>query len=49
MTREEYNYALSLPEDSPHLLSSYYNNALSKVNYKYALKSMLIKSISQRD
>lgn len=38
MSREEYEYAKSLPEDSPHLLSSYYNNALSKVNYKYVMK-----------
>ena len=38
MSKEEYDYALSLPDDSPHLLSSYYNNALSKVNYKYVVK-----------
>lgn len=38
MSREEYDYAKSLPDDSPHLLSSYYNNALSKVNYKYVMK-----------
>lgn len=38
MSKEEYDYAMTLPEDSPHLLSSYYNNALSKVNYKYVMK-----------
>ena len=38
MSKEEYDYAMSLPEDSPHLLSNYYNNALSKVNYKYVVK-----------
>lgn len=38
LTREEYEYAKSLPNDSPHLLSNYYNFALSKIKYEFALK-----------
>ena len=38
LTKEEYEYAKSLPEDSPHLLCSYYNYALSKIEFKYAIK-----------
>lgn len=38
LSREEYEYAKSLPNDSPHLLSNYYNFALSKIKYKFALK-----------
>lgn len=38
LTKEEYEYAKSLPKDSPHLLCNYYNFALSKVTYQYALK-----------
>lgn len=38
LTREEYEYAKSLPSDSPNLLCNYYNFALSKVTCKYAMK-----------
>lgn len=38
LTKEEYEYAKSLPSDSPHLLCSYYNFALSKVTCQYAMK-----------
>lgn len=38
LSKMEYEKALSLPDDSPNLLCNYYNYALSKVNYKYALK-----------
>lgn len=38
LTKEEYDYAKSLPADSPHLLCNYYNFALSKVTCKYAMK-----------
>ena len=38
LTKEEYEYAKSLPKNSPHLLCNYYNFALSKVTYQYALK-----------
>lgn len=38
LTKEEYEYAKSLPEDSPHLLCNYYNFALSKVTYQHAMK-----------
>lgn len=38
LTKEEYEYAKSLPLDSPHLLCNYYNFALSKVTCKYAMK-----------
>lgn len=37
-TREEYEYVKSLPEDSVHLLSTYNNFALEKVNYQYVVK-----------
>lgn len=38
LTKEKYEFAKSLSDDSPHLLCNYYNFALSKVTYKYALK-----------
>lgn len=38
LTDEEYAYAKTLPLDSPHLLCNYYNFALSKVTYQYAVK-----------
>ena len=38
LTKEEYDYACSLPADSPHLLCNYYNFALSKVTSDYAMK-----------
>lgn len=38
LTKEEYEYAKSLPSDSPNLLCNYYNFALSKVTCKYAMK-----------
>ena len=38
LSKEEYDYANGLSEDSPHLLCNYYNFALSKVSYKYVVK-----------
>lgn len=38
LTREEYEWVKQQPQDSPHLLCNYYNFALSKVTYMYALK-----------
>ena len=38
LSKEKFNEVRSLPEDNPHLLSSYYNFALSKVTADYALK-----------
>lgn len=38
LTKEEYDYVCSLPDDSPHLLCNYYNFALSKVTSEYAMK-----------
>jgi glycosyltransferase involved in cell wall biosynthesis len=38
LTKEEYNIAMSLPDDSPALLCNYYNFALAKVQYEYAIK-----------
>lgn len=38
LTKEEYDYASGLPDDAPGLLCNYYNYALSKVSYKYAVK-----------
>lgn len=38
LTEEEFRYASALPETSIHLLSNYYNYALSKASYRYALK-----------
>ena len=38
LTKEEYEYAKSLPDDSPSLLCNYYNFALSKVRCEYAIK-----------
>lgn len=38
LSQTDYEYARSLPKDSPHLLCNYYNFALSKVTYSHALK-----------
>lgn len=38
LTKDEYEYAKSLPKDSPHLLCNYYNFCLSKVTREYAVK-----------
>lgn len=38
LTKEEYEKAKLLPDDSPSLLCNYYNFALSKVRCKYAIK-----------
>lgn len=38
LSHEEFQYADSLPEDSPNLLCNYYNYCLSKVSYQYAIK-----------
>lgn len=38
LSKEEYEFAKSLPDDSPALLCNYYNFALSKVRYEYAIK-----------
>lgn len=38
LSKAEYEQAIRLPDDSPNLLCNYYNYALSKVNYRYALK-----------
>lgn len=38
LTREEYEFVKSLPEDDPRLLRSYYNYALDKVRYQWAVK-----------
>ena len=38
LTKAEYEYAKSLPNNSPHLLCNYYNFALSKVTYQHAMK-----------
>lgn len=38
LTKEEKDYAFSLPENSPRLYSSVCNSALSHVRYKYAVK-----------
>lgn len=38
LTRDEYEWVRRQPNDSPHLLCNYYNFALSKVGYMYALK-----------
>ena len=37
LTDEEYEYVKSLPDDSPYLLASYYNNALKYANYQYPI------------
>ncbi len=37
LTKEEFEYALSLPDDSPLLFCNQCNFALSKVSYKYAM------------
>ena len=38
LNKEEYEYAKMLPDGSPALLCNYYNFALSKVKYDYAIK-----------
>ena len=38
LSLDDYKKVVDLPEDSPHLLCNYYNFALSKVKYQYALK-----------
>lgn len=38
LTAEEMEYAISLPRDSIHLLSNYYNYTLSKASFQYAIK-----------
>ena len=38
LTKEEFEYAISLPEDSERLHSTQCNYALSKVTYQYAMK-----------
>lgn len=38
LSQDEYEMAKSLPDDSPSLLCNYYNFALSKVQYEYAIK-----------
>jgi len=38
LTKDEYDLAKKFPQDSPHLLCNYYNYALSKVSYRYAMK-----------
>ncbi len=38
LTKEEYELAKSLPDDSPQLLCNYYNFALSKASFRYAIK-----------
>lgn len=38
ISEEEYLMAKKLPKESPHLLCNYYNFALSKATYSYAMK-----------
>ena len=38
LNRDEFEYALDLPDDSPLLYSNLCNYSLSKVNYKYVVK-----------
>lgn len=38
LSKEKFEKTLALPDDSPHLLCNYYNFALSKVSYQYAMK-----------
>lgn len=38
LTADEYDFIKTQPDDSPHLLSNYYNFALSKVNYEFVMK-----------
>lgn len=38
LSKEKFDEVKNLPEDNPHLLSSYYNFALSKVTADYAMK-----------
>ena len=38
LTEEEFRYATRLPNDSPHMVSTYYNFTLSKATYRYAMK-----------
>ena len=38
LSKEDFQYAVGLPEDSIHLLSNYYNYTLLKAKYRYAVK-----------
>mgnify|MGYP000202545570 CR=1 FL=1 len=38
LSKEDFQYAVGLPEDSIHLLSNYYNYTLTKASYRYAVK-----------
>lgn len=38
LSKEDFQYAVGLPEDSIHLLSNYYNYTLLKARYRYAVK-----------
>ena len=38
LSKNEYEFVKTLPSDSPNLLCNYYNFALSKVSYQYAMK-----------
>ena len=38
LSKEDFQYAGGLPEDSVHLLSNYYNYTLLKARYRYAVK-----------
>lgn len=38
LSKDNFEYACNLPEDSIHLLSNYYNYTLSKATYRYAVK-----------
>lgn len=38
LSKEDFQYAVGLPENSVHLLSNYYNYTLLKAKYRYAVK-----------
>ena len=38
LSKEELDFVKTMPENSVHLLSNYYNYSLSKVSYKYVVK-----------
>lgn len=38
LSKEKFEKTLALPDDSPHLLCNYYNFALSKASYQFAMK-----------
>ena len=38
LSKNEYEFVKTLPSDSPNLLCNYYNFALSKASYQYAMK-----------